>query len=49
MSIFGTAQTISRMFDMTPAGTYVVQASRASPLDPAIIIKSNTLTISVGN
>lgn len=41
--------TISRMFEMTPAGTYVVQASRASPLDPAVILKSNTLTISVGN
>ena len=41
--------TISRMFDMTPVGTYVVQASRASPLDPAVILKSNSITISVGN
>ncbi|HUN84259.1 MAG TPA: hypothetical protein VMU48_07760 [Terracidiphilus sp.] len=41
--------TISRMFDMTPAGTYVVQASRASPLDPAVILKSNTLMIHVGD
>jgi len=55
MKVIAPGQTIDsnanveRMFDMTPAGTYVVQASRASPLDPAVILKSNTLTISVGN
>lgn len=41
--------TISRMFDMTAAGTYVVQASRTSPFEPAVILKSNTLTINVAN
>jgi hypothetical protein len=38
---------ISHMFDMGATGTYVIQVSRASPLDPAIILKSNTLTITV--
>lgn len=41
--------TISHMFDMTQTGTYAIQASRASPLDPTVMLKSNTLTISVGN
>ena len=39
--------TISRMFDMTSVGTYVVQASRASPLNPAIILTSNTINITI--
>jgi hypothetical protein len=39
--------TISRMFNMTAAGTYVVQVSRPSPLNPTATLKSNKLTISV--
>jgi hypothetical protein len=39
--------TVSRMFDMTATGTYFIQVSRASPLDPAIILKSNIITITV--
>lgn len=39
--------TIGRIFDMTATGMYVVQASRASPLDPAIILKSNAINIAV--
>ena len=41
--------TISRMFDMAAAGTYVVQVSRPSPFDRSIILKSNTLAIKVDN
>jgi len=40
---------INEMFDMTGAGTYVVQVSRASPFDPTVILKSNTLAITVSN
>jgi len=39
--------TLSRLFNMVASGTYVVQVSRDSPVDPAITIKSNTLTIEV--
>ena len=39
--------TISRMFNMTLAGKYVVQVSRPSPFNPSIILKSNNLTIRV--
>ena len=41
--------TISRMFNMTAAGTYVVQVSRPSPFDRSIILKSNSLAIKVDN
>jgi hypothetical protein len=41
--------TVSRLFDMTAPGTYVVQVSRRSPLDSAVVLKSNTLTIEVEN
>lgn len=40
---------INRMFDMHAPGTYIVQVSRASPLDPATILKSNMLAIKVDN
>lgn len=40
---------ISRMFEMTTAGTYTIQASRASPLDSSATLKSNVLTITLGN
>ena len=39
--------TVSKMFSMTAAGTYVVQVSRASPLNPTVTLKSNKLTINV--
>ena len=39
--------TVSKMFNMAPAGTYVVQVSRASPLNPTVTLKSNKLTINV--
>ena len=38
---------VDHMFNMTLPGTYVIQVSRASPLDPAVTLKSNTLTIGV--
>ena len=38
---------VSHMFDMGAAGTYVIQASRPSPLDPTIALKSNIINISV--
>ncbi len=41
--------TVSKMFNMTAAGTYVVQVSRPSPFDRSIILKSNTLAIKVDN
>lgn len=40
---------VGRQFDMNSAGIYVIQMSRASPLDPALTLKSNTLTINVGD
>lgn len=47
----GTAKaeyvTVSRLFDMTAPGTYVVQVSRPSPSDSAVILKSNRLAIEV--
>ena len=39
--------TVSKMFNMTAEGTYVVHVSRPSPFDPAVILKSNTLAIKV--
>ena len=41
--------TVSKMFNMTAAGTYVVQVSRPSPFDRSILLKSNTLAIKVDN
>jgi SOS-response transcriptional repressor LexA len=38
---------LTQMFDTSEPGTYILQVSRPSPLDPAIILKSNTLTITV--
>jgi hypothetical protein len=38
---------VSRMFNMALTGTYVVQASRVSPVDPATILKSNVINITV--
>lgn len=38
---------ISKMFDVTSAGTYVIHASRGDPLNPRIILKSNALVIKV--
>lgn len=40
---------LSEIFDMKAAGTYRIIVKRPSPLDPAVLLKSNTLTISVGN
>jgi len=40
---------ISRMVDMSTPGTYAVQVSRASPFDPSVTLKSNTLTINISN
>ena len=39
--------TVSRLFHMVAPGTYLVQVSRPSPLDSAVILKSNRLTIKV--
>ena len=39
--------TVSKMFNMAAPGTYLVQVSRSSPFDPAVILKSNTLEIDV--
>lgn len=39
--------TVNEMFKLTATGTYVVQVSRPSPFDPAIILKSNDLAIKV--
>jgi hypothetical protein len=39
--------TISGMFNITAAGTYVVQVSRRSPLNPTVTLKSNKLTINI--
>jgi len=36
---------LNHMFDLHARGTYIVQVSRTNPLDPAIILKSNTLAI----
>jgi hypothetical protein len=38
-----------RMFDRGSAGKYAIQVSLASPLDSAIILKSNVLTIVIKN
>jgi hypothetical protein len=40
---------VDRMVDTHLAGEYVIQISRASPLDPAVLLKSNKLTITVRN
>ncbi len=40
---------LTQMFDMSEPGIYIVQVSRASPHDPAVVLKSNTLPISVAN
>ncbi len=38
---------LTQMFDMSEPGTYILQVSRPSPLDPAIILKSNPVNITV--
>jgi len=38
---------LNDMFNMTSPGAYVIQATRSSPFDPAITLKSNLLSINV--
>jgi hypothetical protein len=38
---------ISRLFEMGAGGEYSVQVTRASPLNPSVILKSNRLSITV--
>ncbi|MDE3163119.1 MAG: hypothetical protein KGL64_07655 [Acidobacteriota bacterium] len=40
---------LTQMFDMSEPGTYILQVSRLSPFDRAVILKSNILAIKVDN